>query len=183
MEKKIVTVAQLEAILFDVKTIKGIPTFASIVQVTTPKCTRKCRTSGTPNPYGKIEKVTEMSILLNSDYVKAVENQLLKEGKETTDYKQGKNPMPLEFGNNNQFVGLFNGEPVLQYRPNDNSKPKTIYLADSKEVSKDEIVGFLPKPSQPAENQGTEREILWRKVYLKNVKSLTFNKVTYIIVG
>lgn len=175
------TEKELGAILLQIETAKGMPMFASVLQLTMPKVTKKDRVTKAPNPYNTIQKLSKVSILLNSDYEKAVTNQLARENKEASEYEKGENTMPIEFGENNQFVGMFKGEFVLQYRPNDNSTPETTYLADGKRIEKSEISGFLPV-STSATNQGTEREILWRKLYLKNVLELTLLGQTYKII-
>jgi hypothetical protein len=90
--------------------------------------------------------------------------------------------MPLVFGENNQFIGIYNGEFVLQYRPNDNIIPTTKFIANGKVIDKTKLVDFLPTENK-ATNQGTEREILWRKLYLKNVSKLTFNGETYKLIS
>jgi len=180
---KNVTVKELTQILLETKLIKGMNMFASVLQITEPKTTVKDRNNkDNKNPYVKIQKFSKVSILLNADYVTAVINQLERENKEQTEYKQGKNTMPLVFGENNQFLGFYGGSPVLQYRPNDNVKSKSKYLADGKLIDKAKIEGFLPLVKN-AENQGTDREIFWRKLYLKNVKKLTFNGQTYKVIG
>jgi len=184
MKKINVTEKELGQILTDFKAVKGMPIFASIFQATQPKCTVKSRTdSAIKNPYAQVVKLSKVSILLNSDYEKAVTNQLAKENKEATEYKKGKNTMPLVFGENNQFIGINedNNEFVLQYRPNDNVYPQVVYFADGKLTDKSKLVDFLPAPSK-ATNQGTEREIQWRKVYLSNVLRLTFNGKTYNVI-
>jgi len=176
---KRVTEKELADILFKTEMVKGMPMFATVLQATAPKVTVKSRKNkDVKNPYQSIIKVSKVSILLNSDYEKAVTNQLSKEGKEATDYEKGVNTMPIIFGTNNQFIGLYNGAFVLQYRPNDNVRPRTKYLADGKLIEKEKIADFLPL-EKPATNQGTEREIFWRKLYLSNVLKLTFNGQTY----
>ena len=178
---KKVTEKELAQILLETKIVKGMPMFASILQATKPKCTVKSRTNkDIKNPYTSVLKVSKVAILLNSEYEKAVTNQLAKEGKDASEYEKGQNTMPLVFGENNQFIGIYNGEFVLQYRPNDNIKAKTKFICDSKIVDKSKLVDFLPIEKH-AENQGTEREILWRKIYLKNISKLTVNGQTYKI--
>ena len=180
---KNVTTKELAQILFETKIVKGMPLLASVLQATSPKMLVKSRTNkDIKNTFGEVIKVSKVGILLNSDYEKAVTNQLVKEGKEITDYKKGNNTMPLVFGENNQFIGVYNGEFVLQYRPNDNVKPKTKFIADGKLTDKAKLVDFLPTENK-AENQGTDREILWRKLYLKNVKKLAFQGEVYRIVN
>ena len=181
---KNVTEKELAQILFDAKITKGMPTFARVLQQTQPKCLVKSRTNNDiKNPYQSILKQSRVSILLNSEYEKAVTNQLAKEGKQATDYIKGENTMPITFGENNRFIGIciFNGEFVLQYRPNDNVFPQTKYFADGVETEKSKLVDFLPTENK-ATNQGTEREILWRKLYLKNVLEISLFGETYKVI-
>ena len=179
---KLVTEKELANILLGIELSNGMPTFATVLQSTNPKVTVKSRTNPTiKNPYNTITKVSKVQILLNSEYEKAVTNQLTREHKEATEYIKGKNTMPIEFGENNNFIGTYNDKFVLQYRPNDNAKPETHYLADGKKIEKSEIIDFLPV-ERAATNQGTNREILWRKLYLSNVLELTAFGETYKII-
>ncbi len=178
---KNVTEKELAQILLETKIIKGMALFASVLQETEPKCVKKSRVTGEKNPYDLITKRSFVSIILNTDYETAVTNQLAREDKEATEYEKGRNTMPLVFGEFNQFIGMYNGNFVLQYRPNDKSKPVTTYFADGLETDKKELTQYLPVENK-AENQGTEREIFWRKLYLKNVLELTINKETYRLI-
>jgi len=179
---KKVTEKELAQILFETETKKGVPMIASVLQFVSAKLVKKSRENKEiKNPYPNTMKLSKVGILLNSDYERAVTRQLVKEDKEVTDYKKGANTMPLTFGENNQFIGLFNGEFVLQYRPNDNVKTRTKYVNEGKVIDKAKIEAFLPKVSS-ATNQGTDREILWRKLYLKNVKKIAVNGETYKVV-
>ena len=179
---KKVTLKELAQILLETKIIKGIPVFASVLQATEPKALKKSRTTKEVNPFEQILKISKVGILLNSEYEKAVINQLKREEKSEEEYKKGENTMPLVFGENNQFIGMYNGEFVLQYRPNDNVKPKTKFLANGKFTDKNKLAEFLPTENK-ATNQGTEREILWRKLYLKNVRKLAFNGEVYKVIA
>jgi hypothetical protein len=179
---KKVTLKELAQILLEVRMVKGMNMFASVLQVTEPKCLKKSRVTKEINPFESIVKVSKVSILLNAEYEKAVTNQLLRENKETTEYQKGENTMPLVFGENNQFIGMFKGEFVLQYRPNDNVKAKTKFVANGKITDKNKLVDFLPTENK-ATNQGTEREILWRKLYLKNVRKIAVNGEIYKVIA
>lgn len=180
---KKVSLKELAQILLETNIVKGMPMFASVLQTTEPKCNVKSRTNKEiKNPYQSIIKVSKVSILLNSEYEKAVINQLAKEDKEATEYKKGENTMPLVFGENNQFIGIFKGEFVLQYRPNDNVKAKTKFVANGKITDKNKLVDFLPIENH-ATNQGTDKEILWRKLYLKNVRKIAVNGTLYKVIG
>jgi hypothetical protein len=176
-----VTVAELANILFAIEKKDGAPFFAYIKQRTDPKPLKKDRVSKEANPYTKIVKESYVSILLNSVYERAIERQLEKEGKDISAYEKGQNTMPIEFGPNNMFIGLYDRKFVLQYRPNDNVEPKTIYIADDKEKTFAELENLLPT-AKAATNQGTDREILWRKLYLHNVVELTLDHKKYIVI-
>ena len=178
---KNLTEKELAQVLLETTIIKGMPLFASVLQETEPKCTKKSRVTGEKNPFEKILKRSFVSIILNTEYEKAVTNQLERENKDTSEYKKGINTMPLVFGENNQFIGIYNGEFVLQYRPNNQIKPKSTYFADSVETEKDKLTQYLPVENH-ATNQGTDKEIFWRKLYLKNVLELTLNGETYKLI-
>lgn len=178
---KKVTLKELAQILLETKIVKGMPVFASVLQATEPKALKKSRTTKEVNPFEQILKISKVGILLNSEYEKAVINQLKREEKSEEEYKKGENTMPLVFGENNQFIGIYKGEFVLQYRPNDNVKPKTKFLANGKFTDKNKLAEFLPTENK-ATNQGTEREILWRKLYLKNVRKIAVNGEVYKVI-
>jgi hypothetical protein len=179
---KHVTVNELADILLAFKTVHGMPIMAGITQLTDISNMRK-----TNNPYVGAKKLTTMQIFLNSDYKKGVENRLVKEGKDISEYEQGANTMPLVFGDNNQFIGMFFSkktgkyEYVLQMRPNDNSTPQVKYLLNGQEIAKELISPFIPERKK-AENQGTDNEILWRKVYMNHILNLNFNKEQYQLI-
>ena len=179
---KKVTLKELAQILLEVRMVKGMNMFASVLQATEPKALKKSRTTKEPNPFESILKVSKVSILLNSEYEKAVTNQLARENKSADEYEKGQNTMPLVFGENNQFIGIYKGEFALQYRPNDNIKPKSKYVANGKITDKSKLVDFLPTENH-ATNQGTDREILWRKLYLKNVRKIAINGELYKVIG
>ena len=173
---KKVTLNEMETILANKKFIAGMPTFASVLQYTDARLLKK------NNPFADTMKFSKVSILLNSNYEKAVINVLKKEGKDAADYKKGKNTMPIEKVENNNFFGYYNGKPVLEYRPNDNVFPTTKYVFNGKIIDKAKIAEFIPT-TKKAENQGTDREIHWRKLYLSNVRKLSLDGEIYKIVN
>jgi hypothetical protein len=177
---KNVTFKELVDVLFATKLPKGQPTFASVVQYTDPKPLQKNRVTGEKREF-QVRKLSFVSLQLNSEYETNVINQLAREGKEKEAYEKGVNTMPLEYGANNIFIGLYKGEPVLQYRPNDQNKPKTFYLKDGKETKKSELSDYLPK-EYSATNQGTGREIHWRKLYLRGVVQVSLLDEVYRLI-
>lgn len=171
-----VTVKQLAQILLEKKTQKGAAIIANILQYTSAKLKK------TGNPYPDTMKLSQLSILLNTEYETGVVNQLAREGKDASEYEKGKNTMPMVFGENNRFIGMYKGEYVLQYRPFDKSYPKTTYFHDGKEIAKELIAQFLPA-SGSAKNQGTEKEIMWRKLYLSNLREIKIDGEIYEVVA
>jgi hypothetical protein len=172
---KKVTVTELATILFAMQFQKGAAVFASVLQFTDARLLKR------GNPYPNTMKLTQLGIMLNTEYEKGVTNQLAREDKDASEYVKGTNTMPLEFGENNRFIGTFNGKPVIQYRPFDNSHPRTKYIADGKIIDKAKIANFIPA-KKAAENQGTEKEIFWRKLYLSNVRKMKIGKQVYKVV-
>ena len=61
-------------------------------------------------------------------------------------------------------------------------KAKTKFVANGKITDKNKLVDFLPIENH-ATNQGTEREILWRKLYLKNVRKIAVNGELYKVIA
>jgi len=185
MENQVLRVTELElqAILQNFKVVQGMAVFGSIFQTTIPKALVKDRVTKEKNPFAVIQKQSKVSCIFNADYEKQVVNQLKREDKPETDYHKGNAVMELEFFGNNDFFcrNVKNQKSVVRYRPNDNVKPTTEYFADDKKVSFDQVKNYLPEPSK-ATNQGTEKEILWRTVYLSNIQEITLNKVKYIVI-
>ncbi|GAC1661488.1 MAG: hypothetical protein NVS9B7_29490 [Flavisolibacter sp.] len=170
-----VTTSELSKILYAMQFQKGSSVIASVLQYTDAKLLKK------GNPYATAKKLSKVSIFLNTEYEKGVLNQLARENKEGSEYLKGKNTMPLVFGENNNFIGNFNGKDAIQYRPNTEIKSRVKYIFDSKIIDKTKIESFLPKVS-PATNQGTDKEILWRKLYVENIRKIAIGKEVYKVV-
>jgi len=173
-----VTTAELTKIMLNLP--DSIGSFAKITQITEPKTTVKDR--DTKEPFnGKIVKLSEVSAIVSTDYEKNVLNQLKKEGKEETEYQKGVNTMPIDFSaSTNKFAGFFNGKGVIQYRPNPNEKNKAFvqYYLNNKAVEFKNLPNVLPVVNK-AENQGTDKEILWRKLYIANIKQISIHGNIY----
>jgi hypothetical protein len=173
---KKVTLSEMETILANKTFVKGMPIFASVLQYVSARLNKR------NNQYAEAMKFSKVSILLNSDYKTAIEGILVKEGKDKADYKKGKNTMPIQKCEANNFFGYYEGKAVLEYRPNDNSRPTTKYMFNGKIIDKAKIADFIPQ-TKKAENQGTDREVLWRKLYLSNVRKLSLDGEIYKIVA
>jgi hypothetical protein len=172
---KRVTEKELEVILSQATLVEGMPTFATIWQFV------DARLKKTNNPFRDTKKLSKVSVILNSEYKRALHLQLDKENKEREEYKQGKNTMVVEKCEANNFFGYFQNKAVIEYRPNDQVKPRTKYVHETKIVGYDKIKDFMPS-SNKATNQGTDREILWRKIYLSNVREITLLGERYKVI-
>ena len=175
-----VTLNELNAILGDISITKGMANFATVEQLTEPKLTKKDRV--TKEPFlGQIHKLSIVSIILNTEYEKIVTNQLKREDKETSEYKKGVNTMPIEKCDNNNFFGYYYGKGVLEYKPNQGQTPQTAYYLNGKIIDKNLLPDVLPTTNK-ATNQGTDKEVFWRKLYTKNIVSITLNGVKYEVI-
>lgn len=176
-----VTLNQLASILLTRQTQPGLAVFANITQVTEVKMRKR----GNPYAESGVTKITNLTVLLNTSYESGVRNQLEREGRDRDTYEAGRNSMPLEYGRNNTFIGTFKGEFVLQYRPFDNSRPRTKHLFEGRLFDKRNIAEFLPEErihEAQDSRQGTDKEIMWRKVYLRNVRRFKIDGTTYKVV-
>lgn len=171
-----VTTEQLTNILMNMP--NSIGTFAKVLQVTEPKTTKKDR--DTKEPFNaKISKITALSVLLNTEYQNGVKNQLKRENKAETEYKQGINTMPIDFSQSaNNFCGTFKGKSVIQYRPFDNSRPTVKFMLNGNLTDKAKLPNVLPTKSK-ATNQGTDKEIFWRKLYVSNIRKIKIDGIIY----
>jgi len=159
----------------------SIGSIAQVLQFTEPKCNKKDR--DTKEAFtSTIKKLTALKVLVNTAYESGIVNQAkreLAEGKEVGEYTKGNNTMPIDFeDSNNEFCGTFYGKGVIQYRPFDNSYPKTKFFLDGKVTEKAKLPNVLPTSSK-ATNQGTEKEISWRKLYIKNIRKIAINGIVY----
>jgi len=178
-----VSLSELATILLDIK--PNGAALATVTHKTKPKTLKKCRV--TKEPFnGLIEKESIVHIVLNTDYERGIELRKFKEikmGLETSEYQKGTNTMPIEFGQENIFMGYHKGAPVLVYKPNPNPrlKTKTTWFLDGLEVDKADLPDVLPKTYKP-QNQGLNQTQDWRKVYLRNVKKLSINGMVFELI-
>jgi len=180
---KLVTSEELTTMLSYIKIQKGMAMFANVVQLTEPKVTKKDRLTGEPF-INTIHKLTEVNVILNSEYNALVRNQNLREGNDESAHKKGANTMPLDKSKSkNNFFGYFKDKGAIEYKPNYNEGfvVKTQWFLDAKEVDKKQLPDVLPK-TYKAKNQGTEVEILWRKLYVENIVQITINKDVYRVI-
>ena len=174
---KIVKTEELEAILLGIENSRC--TTINVPQFTEPKILKKDRVTKVPHTFTSVKKLTTLNALLNTDYAKGVVTQLERENKSKEDYIKGINTMPIDKTlSNNNFCGLYYNKAVIEYRPFDNSYPKTKYVADGKITEKSKLGDILPS-SKSATNQGTEKEVFWRKLYVSNIRRISIGGEKY----
>tara|TARA_R110000772_G_C13310268_1_gene440114 strand:+ start:30660 stop:31238 length:579 start_codon:yes stop_codon:yes gene_type:complete len=177
--RKCVTTPELIDVLLN--TPDSIGSFARVTQFTNVKLLKKDRITKEPTTISELHKLSNLTVLLNTSYENGVVNALNKENKDESEYKRGQNTMPLDFTvSANNFCGLFYNKAVIQYRPFENSYPKTKYVIDGKIIDKRNLQDILPVKSK-ATNQGTTKEIFWRKLYVSNIRRIIINGVEYIV--
>ena len=71
--------------------------------------------------------------------------------------------------------------PGDKYRPMTNSKPRSKFLLNGKITNVDDLPDVLPTQSK-AKNQGTDKEIFWRKLYVNNIRKITINGAKYKVI-
>lgn len=176
---KKVTIDELAQILLEKKMIPGKPVICSIVYFVSARLLK------TGNPYPDTMKLTKTTVMLNSEYATGVRNQLERENKFPNTYKPGINTMPLNLGENNNFIGEFKGELALQYRMFDNSHPRTKYVNEGRIIDEKEIANFIPQRAEKDNQegrQGTQKAIFWNKLYLKNVRRMKIDGEEYKVI-
>jgi len=171
-----VTTVQLSNILLNLD--NKCSTFVKVLQCTSPKTTKKCR--DTKEPFSSdLRKITALSVLLNTNYVKGVERQLERENNPITEYKKGINTMPIDKTlSKNNFCGVYYGKTVIEYRPYQNSYPTIKFILNGKITNKSKLPNVLPV-KRKASNQGTTKEIFWRKLYVKNIAKISIGGAIY----
>lgn len=174
----------LEQILNNIELPKGVNTFAYITQLTSPKILKKDRVTKVVHNFINVQKQSSLSIQLNTDYEKFVGNQLEREDKANSEYKRGFNTMPLDKSeSSNNFFGTFKGNSAIEYKPTATAIPtKPLYFANGNPIEKEALGDILPTVSK-ATNQGTDKEIVWRKLYVKNILEITIQGTKYKVVN
>ena len=162
-----------------------VHTFTFLVYSVLARVTKKDRKTGEKHDYPNLKKTVAMQTSINSDYKTRIENQLVREGKDLSEYKKGKNTMPIEFVADNKVAGEFDGKKVFCHFPIKNGKTRVIgYSHEGIEVQKSALknLDIFPKAYKPT-NQGIEeKEVKINKLYFDNLISFTVNKVRYVIV-
>lgn len=126
------------------------------------------------NPFNNVEKVTTSTARFGVNYSKAVENKAEKITGERVTFEaekpKGMHFVKLPNGKFSKIILESDTEPGKFYARltfSANDKPKSVYLADGKEIEKSALVDYLP-PTR-------ENFIEVRSVTINNIETLRMN--------
>jgi hypothetical protein len=136
----------------------------------------KARKTG--NPFRSIRKLSKVNGFTGADYEASVNRQLDREGKGQLSFtanerKWGERVGPALVKKDDKFY--------LVIQPQNTAKP--VYFGEQadgmlRHVSKDTIAAFLP-PVRHAENQGTDKEIVYRNYSVANIAAISIGGTRY----
>jgi len=192
-----VTVAEFVAVLTG---ITKRP-FAGLCGCTVPKLTVKDRNTKAPwaevfpgvSPEN-VRKITHAVVLAGPDYGKMVINELVREGKDESEYERGETwhegvpGVPCLRRHKKNPTALYFWAAFVQKakRPDGtwvHIKPRVRFvdIATGAEIARERLAGFLPVDKTP-ENQGVEegREIIVRTYKLESIRTFTVNGKAYV---
>jgi len=167
---KTISVKQLIEILLQVTTHQ----FINMVTVTPVRMNKR----GNPY-YGEVFKAKNGNYMIGTDYEKRVNVNLSKEGQDK-DFVASKNNV----GDHVSKVLLYNDKTkkfYLQYERFDNSKIETTYLYKGNTIEKSAFESFMPSTNNYS-NQGLDRTVNVMSVTVNNIKKITVNGETYLVV-
>ena len=162
-------------------------TFARLKTVTTPKLNKKNRKTGEPLtiPASNIRKISEFSAGLGYDYKKSVENRLVKEGKDVSEYEAGETWH--ESYNGSKVIRKHKKTDELYFyvslNANNKSEVKFVDVVTGNEIPKTDLEDFLPPEHTPS-NQGLSEgnEVIVRTLKLESLKGLSACGETYEVI-
>lgn len=167
METKQVNLEEFKQLLSEVNT----QTEGKITTYTELKMNKK------DNPYyGKIFKLSTYDVLMKFNYAQAVNEQLIKEGKEPDFVSK-----PRAWGVHIKDTPLLEhkGEFYLEVRCINDDSADIKYFMDEKEIDEKTFEQYAPAKKESSLETGTK--ITMRDIKLKNIKKLQFNNTEYVI--
>ena len=169
MQIKTVNESQAGEVLLAVKGAQPI-SFTALVDA-------KARKTG--NPFGEIRKLSKVLAFTGFDYEASVNRQLDREGKGQLTFAAAERSWGERIA---PAVVRNNGKLYLVAKVERTHKP--VYLVRQggflRIIAKELIAPFLP-PVRHAENQGTEKEIVYRNYSLANIASFRIGGQAYRI--
>lgn len=149
------------------------PTFINMITIT------PVRMNKTGNPYhNEVFKAKNGNYLIGTDYESRVNNNLVKEGK-ADNFVVSENRV----GQHVSKVLLYNEKTTkhyLQHERFDNSPIETTYLYKGNAIDKTLFERFMPTVNE-YENQGLEKTVKILSVTVDNIKKITVNGETLLV--
>lgn len=163
-----ITRAQLADILRNVKGATPL-TISALVDTKARK---------TDNPFAAILKLSKVNGMTGADYEASVNRQLAREGKDQLSFSANERKWGERIGP----ALVQNGEKLyLVIQPRSTGKP--VYMGHRPGlplcvVPKEKIADFLP-PARKAQNQGTEKEVVYRNYSLDSITAISIGGKRY----
>lgn len=157
---------QSEFVKFVTESVSGVTFVTAEMEIPMDKTMRK-----TDNPYvGKgLVKKEKMNGAIGFDYTHSVNLLAEKEGKEVRDAKR--HPWG-DMDEHNLFrVHRGNGKHYLTVKVQ-SVNVEGYFLPDGTEISKEEIVEFLPEKKKSSTQEDLDGEVIVRDISLDNIKSV-----------
>lgn len=177
--KKVINVEEMSVI------IETMPsnTFAGLKTMTKPKLLKKGRDSKIPfeERFGfsddQVVKFSEMVVGMGYEYQKMIENRLIKEGKDVTEYERGESwHIPYK---DSKTIRIKKSDPTEMYFMAfliANTAPKSEYVnfATGDVIDREMLREYLPVEKAP-DNQGLSdgNEVLVRTFKMESIYSLS----------
>lgn len=155
----------------------GSATFASVQAIVSQSMIKTNKETGEINPlwYAKegITKRTKYNVLLNCIYTNMVNNQREREGKEK-DFKAKPNWFePVYDSENGSIVCNKNNKNDYYLKVAVNSAETFEYFIEGRTATNEEIAIIKKfKSSSKAKNQGTEKEIIIRTIFIEGIEKI-----------
>lgn len=145
-----------QALIEKINEIKGTTIVALDIQ-SEPKMRK------TDNPYLGTTKVTTLSGIIGYDYENAVNNQLMREGKEA-DFVSQPRAWGVRVGNLIEHKGQY----YLSVKVQGSSEP--IFVREGVEIKREVLEPFLYDSKKPHTQEDLDKEVVVRDIKLENIR-------------
>lgn len=173
--KKVLTVPAVADIL---REHKGC-TIVTLTAATKPRCLKRDRETGEPNPWGQIVKVSMVQGLIGFRYENSVNNQREREG-DVADFEAE----PRSWGHHVENPSTGNPSPLVTNNAGDRTYIEvkvervlstTYHAEDGTVLTYDECKGVLPARKEESSRQELDKPVILRDYALDNVVGLSMN--------
>ena len=172
---KTLTVKALENVLRE----KRGSQFVTIVAATLPRCLKKDRNTGEPNPHGQVVKISRVNGLIGWHYQNSVNNQRRREGNEEEFSAE-----PRRWGERILPTPLVEhkGKMFLEVKV-EHALGTEYYDGSGNPIRYDDCKGVLPARKGESARQETEKAIILRDYALDGIREISIGGESFRIVA